>query len=196
MMKNCVLPHTFINCAKIKPGNSISRQTYFEISGLQRYFEERLPSRLGLPVFFLLKNPPTSNPASNMLLGFKTTCETVLLSKMLISVCNTWCSGSLCLIYLRNRWPVVLFRACFSVSKPFSRVFIKSVFWRIFLSWKVLVSFGIEQQILRMVDKSRLSSACSQTSSVPSSPLSARTGEDAVLEHCTHILKKLKSRDR
>lgn len=131
------MPHTFIDCAKIKPGNSISRQTYFEISGLQRYFEERLPSRLGLPVFFLLKNPPTSNPASNMLLGFKTTCETVPLSKMLISVCNTWCSGSLCLIYLRNRWPVVLLRACFSkFQNGFRASLKKSIFWRIFLSWR------------------------------------------------------------
>ncbi|KXJ28930.1 serine/threonine-protein kinase 36 [Exaiptasia diaphana] len=60
---------------------------------------------------------------------------------------------------------------------------------------QVLVTMGIEQQILRMVDRSRMSSASSQASSVPPTPSTAQTLDGAVSEHCVHILKKLKSRN-
>lgn len=59
---------------------------------------------------------------------------------------------------------------------------------------QVLVSLGIQQRLLRFLERSRMSGACSQQSSVSSVPSTARTNDSVVSEHCVRILNKLKTR--
>lgn len=63
-----------------------------------------------------------------------------------------------------------------------------------FYSVQVLVSLGIQQRLLRFLERSRMSGACSQQSSVSSVPSTARTNDSVVSEHCVRILNKLKTR--
>ncbi|XP_048582093.1 serine/threonine-protein kinase 36 isoform X2 [Nematostella vectensis] len=57
---------------------------------------------------------------------------------------------------------------------------------------QVLISIGVEERLLRLQDRSRMSSA----TSLPSTASSARSDDSAMSEHCAHILSKLKSRHR
>ncbi|XP_020613754.1 serine/threonine-protein kinase 36-like isoform X3 [Orbicella faveolata] len=59
---------------------------------------------------------------------------------------------------------------------------------------QVLVSLGIQQRLLRYLERSRMSGASSQQSSVSSVPSTARTNDSVVSEHCVRILNKLKTR--
>ena len=59
---------------------------------------------------------------------------------------------------------------------------------------QVLVSLGIQQRLLRFLERSQMSGACSQQSSVSSVPSTARTNDSVVSEHCVRILNKLKTR--
>ena len=59
---------------------------------------------------------------------------------------------------------------------------------------KVLVSLGIQQRLVRFLERSRMSGACSQQSSISSVPSTARTNDSVVSEHCVRILNKLKTR--
>lgn len=59
---------------------------------------------------------------------------------------------------------------------------------------QVLVSLGIQQRLLRFLERSRMSGVCSQQSSVSSVPSTARTNDSVVSEHCVRILNKLKTR--
>lgn len=59
---------------------------------------------------------------------------------------------------------------------------------------QVLVSLGIQQRLVRFLERSRMSGACSQQSSISSVPSTARTNDSVVSEHCVRILNKLKTR--
>jgi len=59
---------------------------------------------------------------------------------------------------------------------------------------QMLVSLGIQQRLLRFLERSRMSGAYSQQSSVSSVPSTARTNDSVVSEHCVRILNKLKTR--
>ena len=59
---------------------------------------------------------------------------------------------------------------------------------------QVLVSLGIRQRLVRFLERSRMSGACSQQSSISSVPSTARTNDSVVSEHCVRILNKLKTR--
>lgn len=61
-------------------------------------------------------------------------------------------------------------------------------------SVQMLVSLGIQQRLLRFLERSRMSGTCSQQSSVSSVPSTARTNDSVVSEHCVRILNKLKTR--
>ena len=61
-------------------------------------------------------------------------------------------------------------------------------------SIQMLVSLGIQQRLLRFLERSRMSGAYSQQSSVSSVPSTARTNDSVVSEHCVRILNKLKTR--
>lgn len=71
------------------------------------------------------------------------------------------------------------------------------VHFRLFVvfSVQVLVSLGIQQRLLRFLERSRMSGTCSQQSSVSSVPSTARTNDSVVSEHCVRILNKLKTRE-
>ena len=56
---------------------------------------------------------------------------------------------------------------------------------------QVLVSLGIQQRLVRFLERSRMSGACSQQSSISSVPSTARTNDSVVSEHCVRILNKL-----
>ncbi|CAH3111271.1 unnamed protein product [Porites lobata] len=60
---------------------------------------------------------------------------------------------------------------------------------------QVLVSLGIQQRLVRFLERSRMSGACSQQSSISSVPSTARTNDSVVSEHCVRILNKLKTRE-
>lgn len=59
---------------------------------------------------------------------------------------------------------------------------------------QVLVSLGLQQRLVRFLERSQMSGACSQQSSVSSVPSTARTNDSVVSEHCVRILNKLKTR--
>ena len=58
---------------------------------------------------------------------------------------------------------------------------------------QVLVSLGIQQRLVRFMERSRMSGTCSQQSSVSSVPSTARTNDSVMSEHCVRILNKLKT---
>lgn len=59
---------------------------------------------------------------------------------------------------------------------------------------QVLVSLGLQQRLVRFLERSQMSGACSQQSSVSSVPSTARTNDSVVSEHCVRILNKIKTR--
>ena len=56
----------------------------------------------------------------------------------------------------------------------------------------MLVSLGIEQRLLRKLERSRMSGATSQLSSIASVASTAHIHDSTLSEHCVHILNKLK----